>query len=95
MALAGMIGRRALDRARRRLRHYRGVNETISSLLLVYIAIAIINIWSRAPLRDPASLNKPSTRAIGAANMIGTIPGTDVHWGLVVRHRRRDPAPTS
>ena len=34
------------------------------------------------PMRDPASLNKPSTREIGAANMIGTIPGTDVHWGL-------------
>ena len=33
-------------------------------------------------MRDPTSLNKPSTREIGAANMIGTIPGTDVHWGL-------------
>ena len=35
-------------------------------------------------MRDPASLNKPSTREIGDANMIGTIPGTDVHWGLGV-----------
>jgi general nucleoside transport system permease protein len=35
------------------------------------------------PMRDPASLNKPSTREIGAANMVGTIPGLDVHWGLV------------
>src|SRR3984957_18727817 len=34
-------------------------------------------------MRDPASLNKPSTHEIGAANMIGSIPGTDVHWGLV------------
>ena len=34
-------------------------------------------------MRDPASLNKPSTREIGAANMIGTVPGLDVHWGLV------------
>ena len=34
-------------------------------------------------MRDPSSLNKPSTREIGAANMIGSIPGTDVHWGLV------------
>src|SRR5258706_4213867 len=33
-------------------------------------------------MRAPASLNKPSTREIGAVNMIGTIPGTDVHWGL-------------
>ncbi len=64
------------------LRQYRGVNETISSLLLVYIALAILNHLVEGVLRDPASLNKPSTREIGAANMIGAIPGTDVHWGL-------------
>ena len=59
------------------------MNETISSLLLVYIALAILNHLVEGPMRDPASLNKPSTREIGAANMIGTIPGLDVHWGLV------------
>jgi len=64
------------------LRHYRGVNETISSLLLVYIAIAILNHLVEGAMRDPASLNKPSTHAIGAADMIGSIPGTDIHWGL-------------
>ena len=35
------------------------------------------------PLRDPASLNKPSTLPIGDDNMIGNLPGIDVHWGLV------------
>jgi general nucleoside transport system permease protein len=65
------------------LRQFRGVNETISSLLLVYIALAILNHLVEGPMRDPLSLNKPSTREIGAANMIGTIPGTEVHWGLV------------
>ena len=65
------------------LRQQRGVNETISSLLLTYIAIALMNHFVEGPLRDPASLNKPSTYPIGDANMIGTIPGTDVHWGLV------------
>jgi len=65
------------------LQHYRGVNETISSLLLVYIALAILNQLVEGPMRDPASLNKPSTREIGAENMLGNIPGMDVHWGLV------------
>jgi ABC-type uncharacterized transport system permease subunit len=65
------------------LRQYRGVNETISSLLLTYIAIALMNHFVEGPLRDPASLNKPSTTPIGDANMIGNIPGMDVHWGLV------------
>jgi len=64
------------------LRHYRGVNETISSLLLTYIAIAVFNHLVEGLLRDPASLNKPSTMPIGAANMLGHLPGLDVHWGL-------------
>ncbi|HZB91643.1 MAG TPA: ABC transporter permease [Stellaceae bacterium] len=65
------------------LRYYRGVNETISSLLLVYIAIALLNQLVEGPMRDPASLNKPSTASIGAQNMIGSIPGSEIHWGLV------------
>jgi general nucleoside transport system permease protein len=64
------------------LRQYRGVNETISSLLLTYIAIALFNHIVEGPLRDPASLNKPSTSPIGEANMLGNFPGLDVHWGL-------------
>lgn len=66
------------------LRHYRGVNETISSLLLAYIAIALMNQFVEGPLRDPASLNKPSTTPLPADYMMGNIPGMDVHWGLVI-----------
>lgn len=66
------------------LRHYRGINETISSLLLAYIGIAVFNHLVEGPLRDPASLNKPSTPPIGDALTIGSLPGLDVHWGLVV-----------
>lgn len=64
------------------LRHYRGVNETISSLLLGYIAIAIMNFFVEGLLRDPASANKPSTMPIGDAYRVGAMPGTSVHWGL-------------
>jgi len=83
MAVAGMIGGGVWIMLAGALRHYRGVNETISSLLLVYIALAVLNFLVEGPMRDPTSLNKPSTREIGAANMIGSIPGMDVHWGLV------------
>jgi len=65
------------------LRAFRGVNETISTLLLNYIAIALLNHLVEGPLRDPASLNKPSTLPIGDDNMLGPLPGLDVHWGLV------------
>jgi general nucleoside transport system permease protein len=82
MAVAGMMGGGLWIALAGGLRHYRGVNETISSLLLVYIALAILNQLVEGPMRDPTSLNKPSTYDIGAANMIGSIPGTDVHWGF-------------
>jgi ABC-type uncharacterized transport system permease subunit len=66
------------------LRQYRGINETISSLLLAYVAIGLFKHLVEGPLRDPASLNKPSTPALDEGLLIGTIAGSDVHWGLVV-----------
>jgi simple sugar transport system permease protein len=66
------------------LRQYRGVNETISSLLLAYTAIAIFKQLVEGPMRDPATLNKPSTRALDEAIRIGGIFGSDVHWGFVI-----------
>jgi len=84
MAAAGMIAGGLWIGFVGVLRHYRGINETISSLLLTYIAIALMNHLVEGPLRDPASLNKPSTAAVGDAYMIGSLPGMDVHWGLAV-----------
>ena len=64
------------------LRYARGVNETISSLLLTYIGVAVMNFFVEGSLRDLTNPNKPSTKPIGDAYMIGKIPGTDVHWGF-------------
>ena len=66
------------------LRYARGVNETISSLLLTYIGVAIMNFFVEGVLRDMTNPNKPSTRPLPHEYMIGKIPGTDVHWGLAV-----------
>ena len=65
------------------LRYARGVNETISSLLLTYIGIAIMNFFVEGALRDISNPNKPSTKPLTHAYMVGTIPGTEVHWGIV------------
>jgi general nucleoside transport system permease protein len=83
MALASMVAGGLLILVAGALRHYRGVNETISSLLLTYIAIAIFNHLVEGPMRDPASLNKPSTAALDEAHKLGMLPGMEVHWGLV------------
>ena len=84
MAAAGALAGGAWIGAVGALRHYRAVNETISSLLMAYIAIALMNHLVEGVLRDPTSLNKPSTAPLEAAYRIGAIPGTDVHWGLAI-----------
>jgi len=65
------------------LRHYRAVNETISSLLLNYIAIALLNHLVGGPWKDPSSLNKPSTYPLAEVNMLGKIGDSRVHYGLI------------
>ncbi|MET0748972.1 MAG: ABC transporter permease [Rhizobium sp.] len=84
MAVAGMTSGAIWIGFAGYLRHYRGVNETIASLLLAYIAIALMNHFIEGPLRDPASLNKPSTAPLPASFMLGHIPGMDVNWGLAI-----------
>jgi ABC-type uncharacterized transport system permease subunit len=84
MALAGMGAGGLWIAAVGALRHYRGVNETISSLLMNYIAIALLNHLVGGPMRDPSSLNKPSSYAIPDLDRLGTIPlFPRVHYGLI------------
>lgn len=84
MAIAGMIGGGVWIAIVGALRHYRGVNETISSLLMNYIAIALLNHLVGGLMRDPSSLNKPSSYAIPDLDRLGTIPlFPRVHYGLI------------
>ena len=51
--------------------------------MLAYIAIAVFNHLVEGPMRDPASLNKPSTYAIPDGAVLGTLPGAALHPGLL------------
>lgn len=82
MALAGMLAGGLWIAFAGWLRQARGINETIGSLLLAYIALALFRHMVEGPLRDPASLNKPSTAPLSESYLVGTLPGIDVHWGL-------------
>jgi ABC-type uncharacterized transport system permease subunit len=84
MAVTGMIAGAAWIGTAGLFRHWRGVNETISTLLLTYIAVAVLNQLVEGVMRDPSSLNKPSSYALPDAAMIGDIPGTEIHWGLIL-----------
>ncbi|MDA7419023.1 ABC transporter permease [Xenophilus arseniciresistens] len=66
------------------LRQYRGINETISSLLLAYVAIGVFKHLVEGPLRDPASLNKPSTLPLPEGALLTGLWGSDVHAGLLI-----------
>ena len=83
MLLAGMIGGGLWITIVGVLYYQRGVNETISSLLMNYIAIAVMNHLVNGPMRDPSSLNKPSSSPIPDEKMLPMIGNTNVHYGLV------------
>lgn len=65
------------------LQHYRGVNAVISSLLMNYLALALLLQLVEGPLRDPSSLNFPASYPIPETHHLGVIPGTRVHLGLL------------
>jgi general nucleoside transport system permease protein len=66
------------------LKHFRGVNETISTLLLNYIAIALLNHLVSGPIRDFSQTLKAQSWSIPKGFMIGNIPDLSVHWGLII-----------
>jgi ABC-type uncharacterized transport system permease subunit len=83
MAMAGMISGGLWIASVGQLYYQRGVNETISSLLMNYIAIALMNHLVNGPMRDPSSLNKPSSYPIPDEKMIPAIGSSNVHYGLL------------
>ncbi|MGJ8585830.1 MAG: ABC transporter permease [Marinosulfonomonas sp.] len=83
MALAGMALGGLWIGAIGALRIKRGVNETIASLLMAYIAIALLNHFVEGPFRDPASLNKPSTEPLVEGLRVGDMPFVAAHWGVL------------
>jgi ABC-type uncharacterized transport system permease subunit len=84
MALAGMLIGAVWIGIVGWLREKREVNETIASLLMSFIAIALFNQAVETVLRDPASLNKPSTHALAEGLRIGGIGEIDI-----ADHRQR------
>lgn len=83
MAIAAIVAGGLWIMAVGALRHYRGVNETISSLLMNYIAIALLNHLVQGPMRDPNFVTKPSSFEIVPSAWLGNLPTTRIHYGLI------------
>ena len=83
MALAGMVAGGIWIAISGALRHYRAVNETISSLLMNYIAIAVMNQLVGSIIKDPSETIKASSFALPAVNRLSALPGMRIHYGLM------------
>jgi simple sugar transport system permease protein len=84
MCLGGMITGGVWILIAGSLKQYRGVNETISSLLLTYVAISLFRHMVEGPLNDPSNTMKKSTFPISTQlhEMVKTLGGMDMHWGI-------------
>jgi len=59
------------------------VNELITSLMLNYVAILLLDYLVYGPWRDPAGFNFPGTPAFTPFQLLASIGGTRLHFGLV------------
>jgi simple sugar transport system permease protein len=59
------------------------VSETISTLLLNYVAILLVNFLVFGPWKDPESANYPQTAEFVEAAVLPAFGNTRVHWGFV------------
>lgn len=84
LALAGFAGGLAWAGLAVAARVAVGLNETISTLLMNYIAILLINFFVYGPWKDPASFNWPFTAEFSKAARLPTLGDSRVHLGLLV-----------
>lgn len=61
-----------------------GVNETISTLMLNYLALQLVNYAVHGPWKDPNNLGWPASANFPAAAVLPTFFGSRVHLGLVI-----------
>jgi general nucleoside transport system permease protein len=85
MILAGIVGGAAWAAIPAFLKTRFGVNEVLSSLMLVYVALQVLNYLVTGPWKDPNGHNFPQTPPLADAQQLPhALPGTPVPPGLVV-----------
>lgn len=60
------------------------LNETISTLLLNYVAVLVVNYFVFGPLRDPSSANFPQSEPFADAFRLPFLGSSRVHFGLII-----------
>ncbi len=83
MCIAGVVGGMAYAAIPAFLRTRLQVNEILTSLMLTYVAIQLLNYLMRGPWKDPEGFNFPQTRLFTDAQLLPTvIEDSIVHLGV-------------
>lgn len=83
MLTAGTVGGAAWSGVAGLLRARCNVNETISTLLMNYIAVLLVNYMIYGAWKDPASLGWPASIQFPPAATVPSLFGTRVHIALI------------
>ena len=83
MILAGMTGGALWAGVPGLLRARLGVNETITTLMLNYVAIKFSEYLVHEPWKNPVGFGFPGTEMFGPATYLWTWGSTQVHLGIV------------
>lgn len=85
MLLAGLIGGAVWGAIPAALKNWFNVNETLSSLMMTYVAIHLMNHMVTGPWKDPSGFSFPQTPLVTPSQTLPIIvPGTYVHLGVVI-----------
>ena len=85
MILAGLIGGAVWGAIPAALKNWFNVNETLSSLMMTYVAIHLMNHMVTGPWKDPSGFSFPQTALVTPSQMLPIlVPGTYVHLGIVI-----------
>jgi ABC-type uncharacterized transport system permease subunit len=83
MLMAGVIGGAVWGLLTAIPRAYFQVNELISSLMLNYVALLLMDYFVFGPWKDPKGFNFPGTPMFEAAQQLLTLGETRVHLGII------------
>ncbi|MEJ7839387.1 MAG: ABC transporter permease [Thermomicrobiales bacterium] len=83
MVLAGMLGGAIWSGIPGILRAHFGVNETITTLMLNYVAIKLSEYLVHGPWKNPVGFGFPGTEMFGPATYLWTWGTTRVHAGII------------
>ena len=77
-------GRCFLDFGPALLRAYGGVSEILTTLMLNYVAVPLMNYFLYGPWKSPNSFNFPVTNRFTDNAFLPILPGFPVHFGFVI-----------